>query len=127
MDIAAAMSAARKCEDTRREHFLDKLHLQYIGRGSPGAETPRDPKKRPGKPNKEVKDPKVPKKEPTGKGKGNDNKLPNGKTLASSHDGKPIWFHYGSNKCKRGEKCTRLHVCQICYGEHPWKECLLAV
>ena len=37
MDIAAAMSAARKCEDTRREHFLDKLHLQYIGRGSNGA------------------------------------------------------------------------------------------
>jgi hypothetical protein len=133
MDMAEAMAAARRCEDTRREHFLDKLHLQYIGRSSPGPSsshnndnTPRVPPKRPGNPNKEIKDPKIPKKEPKGKGKGKDNKLPNGKTLAVTHEGKQICFQYGSKKCKKGAKCTRLHVCQICFGEHPWKECLLA-
>ena len=144
MDIAAAMSAARKCEDTRREHFLDKLHLQYIGRGSTGAasshtngDTPWGPTKR----KKEQEALKLAKKEKEkalkiakkekgettkGKGKGKDMKLPNGKTLATTHEGKQICFMYGCNRCKKAAKCARLHVCQLCFGDHPWKECSLA-
>ena len=64
---------------------------------------------------------------PKGKGKGKDSKLPNGKTLAASHNGKQICFPYGDNKCKKAAKCTRAHVCQLCFGEHPWKKCSLAV
>ena len=107
MDIAAAMAAARKCEDTRREHFLDKLHLQYIGRGTPGAASSQSNGDTPwGHPTKRKKEqeaikiakkekekpPKIAKKEKgettKGKGKGKETKLPNGKTLATSHDGK---------------------------------------
>ena len=148
MDIAAAMSAARKCEDTRREHFLDKLHLQYIGRGSTGAasshtngDNPWESTKRKNEEQEKEKAIKIAKREkekalkiakkgkgetPKGKGKGKDTKLPNGKTWATSHNGKPICFHYGNNRCNKAAKCPRLHICQICFGEHPWKNCSLA-
>jgi len=145
MDIAAAMAAARRCEETRREHFLDKLHLQYIGRGKTGADSSQPTGDTQwGQATKRKKEheaalklakqekAKIAKKEkgdPTkGNGKGKDNKLPNGKTLATTHEGKPICFVYGNSNgnCKSGAKCRRLHVCQLCFGDHPWKECSLA-
>ena len=140
MDIAAAMAAARKCEDTRREHFLDKLHLQYIGKGTPGAASSegdtqwgqtakRKQQEFALKKREKEQARKIAKKEKgdPAKGKGKSKgTLPNGKTLATSHEGKPICFQYGNRKCKDSKKCGRLHVCQLCFAEHPWKGCSLA-
>ena len=145
MDMAEAMAAARRCEDTRREHFLDKLHLQYIGRSSPGPSSSHNNENIPWGPTKRKKEQevalKIAKKEKEkalkiakkekgdttkGKGKGKETNMPNGKTLATSHDGKQICFNYGSGRCKKAAKCARIHLCQLCFGEHPWKECSLA-
>ena len=58
-----------------------------------------------------------------GGGKGKKNKrLPPGVTLLSNSNCKPICFAYGTGGCKR-EECKMLHVCQICEGGHPWKQC----
>ena len=116
MDIKTAFVAARKCEETRREHFLDPLHLQQIVGQKPNKHQREQEHERP-----ERK--KVDKgKEKKGKGKGKGGMLPKGVNLHSLYQKKPICYKYGESKCK-SKKCEMLHICQICFEKHPWKAC----
>ena len=144
-DIKAAFTEARKCKGLRHEFFIERLGLEKAKpHNAPHRETPsvgddaRSKKKkmheqreaearRAGAARK--KEDKAAGKA-TGKGKkdkgggkgkkGTD--LPAGVTLLSKSQGEKICFKYGSGRCKNAG-CKMLHVCQICEGEHPWKEC----
>ena len=140
MDIKRAFLAAQKCEETRREHFLDPLHLQQVvghHKNKTGAsfnkfgeeDFPLGKRQRNGKHDKEVRDfaskqgGKPDKgKGKKGKGKGKGGKLPKGVNLANTYQKKQICYGYGTSTCK-ANKCKMLHICQICFGQHPWMEC----
>ena len=60
----------------------------------------------------------------SGKGAGKKGKptLPEGITLRSKSNGKPICFKYNDKHCNK-KNCSMVHVCQICEGDHPWPKC----
>ena len=130
MDIATAMQTARKCQETRKEHFLDMLHFEILSPVGSSIEAPRSEagigkRKRKEKNNRNKPDEEQdqPSKAKKGKGKGKSNgkgKLPDGVKLATKHNGKGICFRYGDGTCKG---CELLHICQVCFKEHPWREC----
>ena len=59
-----------------------------------------------------------------GKGKGKTKAVAREQT--KTPDGKPICFPYQRGKCSRGSNSKFVHVCQLCLGPHPRKDCKTA-
>jgi hypothetical protein len=134
MDMASAILAARECPELRHDEFIEKLSLESSrgasssnqgavathGGGERYKKQKSDRYKAKAVPNK-VKG--------TGKGAGggpkDKNKKGKGKgvknALATKHEGKQICFAFNNNDCKGN--CNREHICQICFGKHPLKDC----
>ena len=53
--------------------------------------------------------------------------IPAGMSLSlKTRTGKGICFLYGNDKCRR-QPCGLAHVCQLCEGDHPWKNALNSI
>ena len=135
MDFATAMERARNDLTLLQEKFIQPLNLQdgkSAKRIPPAASRPDKTDK--GKVAKlesqlaatrselaAVKS----KNKNKGGGKGKKDKrklLPPGVELAPKHQGKNICFSFGRQGCKK-KNCSMLHICQICFGNHPFPEC----
>ena len=131
MDLAAALEAARDDKHLRHEKFIEQMSCR-MKRGRSRSPKPRPVKKTKVKgggkgggkggaagstQQQQDEDEKPTKKMPAG--------FPEkykGKVLASVFENEPICFRFGTKKCK-DKKCKRRHVCQICFGDHPYISC----
>ena len=65
----------------------------------------------------------APKKRPEGREDGSPPKKSKKGLHVKTPEGKAICFKYNNNKCTNA-KCTFLHVCQKCLGQHPKSSCV---
>jgi hypothetical protein len=137
-DLAAALKAARICQETRNDKILEQIQLQTNGAsGSSGGgkgkgrngikdQLPDDDKGADDKKRKDKKRKKQDDRKGKGKGDGKPSKVPKfaeNTTLHTKKDGKAICFAYNKGGCNR-ESCNMLHACQVCLTDgHPAKSC----
>ena len=118
--LKEAMRMARACPVTKEKYFTTPVALAAaVSRAPTGKRVPVPGEDRP---------PKWPK--GAGKGKGKD-KGGKGKgkgkgkarfTHTKTPDGRLVCFRYQDDQCKSG-KCTYVHVCARCLGNHPMLSC----
>ena len=135
-DIAAALAAARSCQELRRDEFLDRMTgttpktaaTSSNGNDNIGQKTirkrerssSRDHKRRP----RQRPDKAKGGRKGGGKGRGNSGtpKADN-KTLHTKFNGQSICFNFNrGTKCNR-KPCKMQHACQRCLAAHPLTEC----